>query len=419
MFCLYFKLKFLKDKEIAKERLKKLDFSKLNYVTTNCCQNQQIQYYYSMEIPQLLNLQNGYIDSFINESLNTLVLKDIESSKFLVKHFEDSLFNSENKSEICADRLNISNNSSEAYFIDRNECFSNLIQFDLQPHDSEFQPSFFSFQNDNLKNLSNDYVKWTAKLNEVEKLMTAMLTKVNEKKMENCEETSIDFSVDLKQEEYRFLLAEKKLQMIHLQAKIDALGSFNINLNDLGTDLHKFEEKRDFGENLHQNFELWDKLMSSIDKIKYLDESYEYDLPRKSSKDFIQSDESSESKISFSIFDPNAREVKKNAYANIPNVEARFARTIQEFVSDDQNYLSFDGNQSLIVYDEIFNGVFRAKNYAGLVGLVASKYLEFYKEDPIFVKSVYVYDGLDEQELSFPPEAYIRLLRKDAYKKKI
>ncbi|RNA03665.1 hypothetical protein BpHYR1_004291, partial [Brachionus plicatilis] len=43
------------DKEIAKERLKKLDFSKLNYVTTNCCQNQQIQYYYSMEIPQLLN----------------------------------------------------------------------------------------------------------------------------------------------------------------------------------------------------------------------------------------------------------------------------------------------------------------------------------------------------------------------------
>ncbi|RNA19066.1 hypothetical protein BpHYR1_025890 [Brachionus plicatilis] len=40
---------------------------------------------------------------------------------------------------------------------------------------------------------------------------------------------------------------------------------------------------------------------------------------------------------------------------------------------DDQNYLSFDDNQSLIVYDEIFNGVFRAKNYAGLVGLVASK----------------------------------------------
>lgn len=32
---------------------------------------------------------------------------------------------------------------------------------------------------------------------------------------------------------------------------------------------------------------------------------------------------------------------------------------------------------------------------------------------------MYVYDGLDEQELSFPPDVYILLLRKDAIKKKI
>ena len=154
-----------------------------------------------------------------------MVLKDIESSKFLVKHFEDSLLESENRSKI-------SDNSSEAYFFDRNECFSNLIQFELQPHDNHFHPSFFSFQNDNLKSLSNDYLKWTAKLNEVEKLMTTMLNKVNENKIENSQETSLghDFLVDPKQEEYRFLLAEKKLQMIYLQAKIDALGSFNSNL---------------------------------------------------------------------------------------------------------------------------------------------------------------------------------------------
>lgn len=97
--------------------------------------------------------------------------------------------------------------------------------------------------------------------------------------------------------------------------------------------------------------------------------------------------------------------------------------------------MSFEKNQSLIIYDEIFHGVYRAKNYAGIVGLVASKYFEFYqgivkfyldyvfyfikKDEPEFVKSVYVYDGLDDQELSFPPEAYIRLLRKNADKKKI
>lgn len=35
------------------------------------------------------------------------------------------------------------------------------------------------------------------------------------------------------------------------------------------------------------------------------------------------------------------------------------------------------------------------------------------KEEPTYVKSVYAYDGLDEHELSFPSECYIRLLRKN------
>lgn len=36
-----------------------------------------------------------------------------------------------------------------------------------------------------------------------------------------------DFQINQKLEEQRFLLAEKKMQMIQLQAKIDALGVFN------------------------------------------------------------------------------------------------------------------------------------------------------------------------------------------------
>lgn len=50
-----------KNDEVAKERLKKLDFSKLNYVTMNCCQNKQIQYYFSIELPQLLQVLTGEI----------------------------------------------------------------------------------------------------------------------------------------------------------------------------------------------------------------------------------------------------------------------------------------------------------------------------------------------------------------------
>ena len=34
-------------------------------------------------------------------------------------------------------------------------------------------------------------------------------------------------------EEERFLIAEKKMQMIQLQAKVDALGSFNSNSNKI------------------------------------------------------------------------------------------------------------------------------------------------------------------------------------------
>lgn len=36
--------------------MKKLDFAKLNYVTTNICRNQQLQYYFSMEIPELMHV---------------------------------------------------------------------------------------------------------------------------------------------------------------------------------------------------------------------------------------------------------------------------------------------------------------------------------------------------------------------------
>jgi hypothetical protein len=48
----------LKNEESKRERKKKLDFAKLNYVTTNICRNQQLQYYFSMEIPELMHVGN-------------------------------------------------------------------------------------------------------------------------------------------------------------------------------------------------------------------------------------------------------------------------------------------------------------------------------------------------------------------------
>lgn len=96
-----------------------------------------------------------------------------------------------------------------------------------------------------------------------------------------------DYLVDQNLENQRFLITEKKMQMIQLQAKIDALGAFNskfnkklkiliyipklillcfllVNLKDLDeyNNAAKFEEKRkEFDIDLHQNLELWDNLM--------------------------------------------------------------------------------------------------------------------------------------------------------------
>ena len=104
-----------------------------------------------------------------------------------------------------------------------------------------------------------------------------------------------DYIVDQNLENQRFLITEKKMQMIQLQAKIDALGAFNsklliklwilqiyflnnnfwifiVNLKDLDeyNNAAKFEEKRkEFDIDLHQNLELWENLMK-VNKFSFI-----------------------------------------------------------------------------------------------------------------------------------------------------
>ena len=95
-----------------------------------------------------------------------------------------------------------------------------------------------------------------------------------------------DFIVDQEVEAQRFKITEKKMQMIHLQAKIDALGKFNsrilyffrlilrfylikncfllVNLKELdeyNEATESAERRQEFESDLHQNLELWDSLM--------------------------------------------------------------------------------------------------------------------------------------------------------------
>ena len=111
-----------------------------------------------------------------------------------------------------------------------------------------------------------------------------------------------DYGVDLHLEKQRFLVSEKKMQMIQLQAKLDALGSFNSNfidlkiLNVLAYCLEVFIRNKkvslkelddynaaakfaarnhEFRTELHQNLELWDNLMRVYNQLDmYLKNKY-------------------------------------------------------------------------------------------------------------------------------------------------
>lgn len=48
------------------------------------------------------------------------------------------------------------------------------------------------------------------------------------------------------------------------------------------------------------------------------------------------------------------------------------------FKKENSEYLSYENSQSLIIYDEISPGVFRAKDFRGHIGLVDAKNFEFY-----------------------------------------
>ena len=97
----------------------------------------------------------------------------------------------------------------------------------------------FTFQKENIKYLCGDYNKWSNKLADLGELLRCMLQQINDKRLSsssnNHEENSKlgiveiarDFLIDEKLEEQRFLVDEKKMQMIQVESKINALGSFD------------------------------------------------------------------------------------------------------------------------------------------------------------------------------------------------
>jgi hypothetical protein len=72
-----------KNDEKLKERTRKLDFDKLNYVTTNYSENQQLQYYFSMELPELMRVKIKLIKIIIFD-LNKITCFCFDSFKMVM-----------------------------------------------------------------------------------------------------------------------------------------------------------------------------------------------------------------------------------------------------------------------------------------------------------------------------------------------
>lgn len=90
----------------------------------------------------LLKLQNGNIDNFIDECINSLIFKEIDHGQFTVRQFEEgvlkSVLNSAHAPSNISDIQVYNTNSSENFFVNSNDCFQNLVQFELESYDSEF-----------------------------------------------------------------------------------------------------------------------------------------------------------------------------------------------------------------------------------------------------------------------------------------
>ena len=72
--------------------------------------------------------------------MNTLAYKELETSQFLIKQFEESFMNithslSDNNQKQQKFTPLFSEVNSDIFYSNNNSCFNNLIQFDLQPHD--------------------------------------------------------------------------------------------------------------------------------------------------------------------------------------------------------------------------------------------------------------------------------------------
>ena len=95
------------------------------------------------------------MSTFIDDCLNSLIFKDIEASKFLVKQFKESIelkldstelgpnINQTRRFSALASNRSASINENTTYFIDKETCFNNLIQFDIKTYEPEFEVTKF------------------------------------------------------------------------------------------------------------------------------------------------------------------------------------------------------------------------------------------------------------------------------------
>jgi len=112
--------------------------------------------------------------------------------------------------------------------------------------------------------------------------------------------------------------------------------------------------------------------------MQFSDESYDVEIRRKSSKDFISSASlTSGSSYPMKVYVPSYLETNNNIKIGL-NEAVKFARTICEFQSNDNMYLSYVFDQSLSIFNQVSTGVYKARDKNNRIGLIFAENIEFY-----------------------------------------
>ncbi|RNA28449.1 hypothetical protein BpHYR1_037630 [Brachionus plicatilis] len=221
-------LEYLKKSFEKPSRDRQIDLAKLNCLTIFDKLNKVTQHYFSSELPQLLQLQNGNMNLFIYEFLESIFKKENETNEYIVKMVNE--FN----------KIDLSDTQNNPVLLENIVTFDYMVQFENNkkyPLDEQIKNP------ENVKYFAHEYDRLVT---ESKKLLTTIdeyaknsnffleeILQIDESeiaKLPSLPEVKVPkFIMNENWENQKFLIMEKNSELKKLMAQIEYLEVFRIN----------------------------------------------------------------------------------------------------------------------------------------------------------------------------------------------